>query len=117
MPRKYSMDLRIKAIEAMERGLPLLRVCKTFGVGRTTLYGWRRKWRKTSSVEDKQIKRPPGAVRDIEKFEEFVRSKPDRTTAEMANEWGNISSTTIRKTLKRLGFTYKKNFWIQRKRR
>ncbi len=116
MATAYSKDLRTKAIDALENGVPLMRVCQHFLIGRTTLYTWRTEWRKSGSVEPKKPVRPSrAAIRDLNKFEEFVSSKPDRTVKEMSQVL-EVSVTSVETALRKINFTYKKNFWVSRKR-
>lgn len=117
MPVIYSSDLRRKALESMEKGTPLQRVSRILLIAESTLRAWRKKFRETASLSPNTSNwgRPP-LIKDLEKFQKFVEEKPDRTQAEMAYELG-VSPTTVGRALKKIGFTYKKNFWIQRKKR
>jgi transposase len=118
MPMIYSPDLRRKALESMDRGFPLQRVSKTLSIAESTLRSWRKKFRETGSYFATRANwgRKP-LIQDLDKFQKFVEEKPDRTQAEMAEEWGGVSESTIGRSLQKIGFTYKKNFWVQRKRR
>ena len=53
-------------------------------------------------------------IKDLDTFKKFVQKKPDRSSSEIAEEWGDISSSTIRRYLKIIGFTNKKKFWLQK---
>lgn len=45
-----------------------------------------------------------------------MRQQGGKTQAEMAQAWSeDISARTIGKGLKKIGFTRKKNLWVQRK--
>ncbi|MGA0347553.1 MAG: IS630 transposase-related protein [Alphaproteobacteria bacterium] len=109
MPKIYSEDLRKKALEAMARGTPLQRVSRMLTITEATLRTWRRRFQETGSYSAKRDAwgRHP-SIKDLEKFERFVEEKPDRTQAEMAEEWGGVSESTIGRYLKKIGFTYKK---------
>ena len=48
-------------------------------------------------------------ITDWEKFREFAKTNGDKTQVEMASFWdGEISSRTISRALKKIGFTRKK---------
>lgn len=113
MPRIYSEDLRKKALESISKGTPLLRVSKVFFIAKSTLRSWRKRQRETgsfSAITSNWGKKP--LIQDLDKFKNFVLEKPDRTQAEMAKDWGDVSVSTIARTLKKIDFTNKKNFWI-----
>jgi transposase len=42
--RYSTLDIRIRAVEAVERGLPVCQVADTFGIDRTTLFRWVRNY-------------------------------------------------------------------------
>ena len=117
MARVYSQDLRCKVIEAMERGLSINKARDLFGLARSTVQRWKRQYMSTGSLAVKERKSPPRKpiIEDLDKFRKFVSENPDRTQAQMAEEWGGIAPRTISSTLKRAGLTYKKNLWIQTK--
>ena len=118
MPKMYSEDLRKKALESMSKGTPLKRVSQILFIAKSTLRSWRKRQRETgscSAITNNWGTKP--LIQDLEKFKKFVQEKPDRTQVEMAKEWGGVSESTIARALKRIGFTNKKNFWLQRTQR
>lgn len=112
------MDLRTKVIEAINNGKPVYSLSKIFSISLKTLYRWKSKYKKTGSVAPANNKKSgvKTIIQDLDQFANFVKEKPDRTQAEMAKIWGGVSARTISSALKKAGFTYKKNFWIQTKR-
>ncbi len=54
-------------------------------------------------------------ITDRNAFTEFAKKHGGKTQSEMAELWGNISRQTIHPALKNIGFTRKKDLWIQRK--
>jgi len=117
MAAAYSIDLRKKVMEAINRGISIYRLSRIFSISERTLFKWKKQYLETGSIEPKKRKTPPvkPIIEDLDKFRNFVEKAPDRTGAQMAEDWGNISPRTISSTLKRAGFTYKKNLWIQAK--
>ena len=47
-------------------------------------------------------------ISNWEKFREFVKEHEDKTQAEIAQLWENISQRSLSRVLKRIGFTHKK---------
>lgn len=114
----YSEDLRKKALESMSKGTPLKRVSRVLFIAKSTLRSWRKRQRETgscSAITNNWGTKP--LIQDLKKFKKFVQEKPDRTQVEMAKEWGGVSESTIARALKRINFTNKKNFWLQRAQR
>lgn len=116
MPAPYSLDLRKKVIEAINRQTPILRISKVFGIARNTIYAWKDAAEKLQSLAPKKPSNGKKAIiGDLKKFEEFVVKKPDRTLEEMSKDWGGVSAATISNAMKRASFTYKKNLWLSSK--
>lgn len=115
MPKIYSVDLRQKVIQALGEGSTAVDLCKVFNLSRKTIYNWQKQFRKTGSLQASKSGRKflTGKIQDLHSFKNFVNSKPDRSSEEMAQEWGGVSSATIRRYLKIIGFTNKKNIWLQ----
>lgn len=110
----YSLDLRIRVIEALERGMSVYKAVVLFSVARSTVQRWKAEYRSTGSIKPKKrssYKKP--IITDLKEFSEFVKKNPDRTQAQMAEAWGGIAPRTISSTLKRAKITYKKNLWVQ----
>ena len=116
MPKIYSMDLRLKVVEALASGNTATSVSKTFNIAHKTIYNWQKQLEKKGHLSPKPVgsKVLSEIIQDLEKFQQFVEQKPDRTSQEIAADWGNISSSTIRRYLRLIGFTNKKNFWVQK---
>lgn len=116
MPKPYSYDLRVKAMNLIESGRPITEVNKLLNISRDTLHNWKNLKAKTG---DLIAKKPGGAaielkIKDLGKFKEFVINNPDKTQAELATLWpGPIAQTTISKYLRKINFTFKKkDLWI-----
>jgi transposase len=116
MPQIYSSDFREKILNALEKGASATSLSKLFSISRKTIYNWQERFRSTGSVEANRSgpKLMSGKIQDLVAFKKFVEEKPDRSSEEMANDWQNISSSAIRRYLKLIGFTNKKNLWLQK---
>ncbi len=114
MSRIYSVDLRKKVLSAIDNGSKAVALSKLFQIDRKTIYNWQNKLKKLKSLEP--IKIGPRIlsrkIQDLDTFKKFVQKKPDRSSSEIAEEWGDISSSTIRRYLKIIGFTNKKKVLV-----
>ena len=111
MPTPYSQDLREKAIKAVEAGRSVIDVSDSFGISRSTLSAWRKRFKETGDYQAKTNYQQSHShkITDWSAFEAFVEQHGDKTQAEMAQLWSDkIDGDTIGKGLKKLGFTRKK---------
>ena len=111
LPAAYSLDLRQKAIAALEAGHSKAAVGRLMGIGTTTLTEWHNRYRASGEVAAKQgyQRGHSHKITDWEEFRAFAVTHGDKTQAEMAQLWPEaISEDTIGRALKRIGFTRKK---------
>ena len=110
MANAYSEDLRERSIGLLEQGYRVGEICALLKISQPTFYRWREQKRLTHSLKPKENWRQGHSqkITDLEAFKTFVNENAHLTSLEMANKWGNISSKTIRKMLKRIGYTRKK---------
>lgn len=115
MPSPYSNDLRARVLEALNSGMTMTAISKVFSVARKTIYNWQQRMEEVGTLEPKEgyQKGHSHKIKDEIEFEKFVKANSSKTSKEMAKKWGNISSSTVRRTLKKLGYSNKKNFYIQ----
>ena len=116
MAKPYSYDLREKVINAIELdGLKKSEASELFNISRNTIDLWLKRKAQTGDFKP-QPNKPPGhnhKITDWEKFREFAQTHGDKTQEQMTQLWeGDISSRTISRALKRIGFTRKKNLWL-----
>src|SRR5580704_12204978 len=115
MAAPYSEDLRTRVLlEVDKKKLALKEIVQLFNIDQKTVYRWRKRREKTGNVrpiKDFQLGHSH-KITDLEVFRTFVINNPDLTTKEMAAKWGNISAVTIRRALKKINFSFKKNSWI-----
>ena len=112
MPAPYPYELRKRAITAINNGERIGEVSKRFIISRNALYKWIKLQRETGSIIPRfgYQKGHGQIIKDKDRFEEFLKVNNNRTSEELANLWGvKVSATTIRASIKRLGYTYKKN--------
>jgi len=111
MAKPYSYDLRQKVIEAIELdGVKKSEASQLFNISRNTINLWFQRRAETGDVQAKPTSTPGQGqkITDWQKFRAFVQEHEDRTQAEMAQLWGDISGRTVSRALKQMGFTRKK---------
>src|SRR5687767_3917861 len=82
--KPYSKDLRLKVLEAVDRGMPRKEVAQIFGVSMPTIKRWLKRRRETGQVDPKPSPGPPatkGVVLE-EALPSQVRINPDFTLEE-----------------------------------
>ncbi len=117
MPAPYSLDLRQKAVEAVDRGKRKSHVCKTLNISRNTLDLWLKRRAATGSVAPETPKRrgPSPKIDDLAAFESFVKTHGHLTQQEMAEQWPTpVSRTLIGQALRKINVTRKKNVSVPR---
>lgn len=115
MAKAYSYDLRQKVIAAIEMdGLKKSEASQLFNISRNTINLWFQRREETGDVQAKPTSIPGQRqkITDWSKFRAFVCEHEDRTQAEMAQLWGDISGRTVSRALKHIGFSRKKNLRI-----
>ena len=111
MPAPYSLDLRKKAIAAIERGERKSDVSRQFELSRNTLDLWLKRHAEQGSPAAKtgypRGRRP--AIDDLEELRAFVAEHGHRTQKEMLKRWPKpISQSAFSRALQRIEFTRKK---------
>ena len=106
----YSKDLRLRAINLIEKGMSITQVSQLLKISRPTLYRWIKQWEITGSIAPKESVPPPQAakIQDWEKFQEFIDKHGDQTQKELAQLWGGVSHHTISRGLRKIGYSRKK---------
>ena len=117
MPAAYSLDLRQKAIAAIDRGEQKSHVSRTPKISRNTLDLWLKRREETGTVAPK-VRTTPSVepkIKDLAAFKQFAQENGHLTAQRMAERWPEpISDVTIGKALKRIGFTRKKDLRVPR---
>lgn len=115
MPRPYSLDLRERAVGALQAGMPRVEVCRIFGISSSTLWRWNTT---TLAGESLLPKPPPGRPRLIPVADEAalrqqVADAPDATLDWHRATWAAshgvvVSNPTMSRELTRLGLSLKR---------
>lgn len=117
----YSKDLRTRAVEAVERGIPRRDVVRTFSISLTTLKRWLRKKREgkdlspgTSTGRKRRILATPEQRRLLWKQ---LEENNDATLERHCEMWEEktgvrVSISAMSRAIRgKLGWTYKKRRW------
>ncbi len=108
----YSVDLRKRVLAEYDKGvLKRYEIAKLFQVTVRTIYTWVQTRNLTGKIEAKSgyQKGHSHKIIDTEKFKSFITDNPNLSLKELSDKWGNVSSSTIRDKLLKIGFTVKKN--------
>lgn len=109
--KSYSVDLRQRVVDARISGMTVDDVSTTFQVSKDSVYRWVKQHKNAGGVSPKQrggYKKPK--IQDMEKFEAFAKAHAHSTLTRMKERWeGEVSEMCLSRTLKRLGWTRKKN--------
>jgi transposase len=118
--RTYSLDLRERALAAVDRGMPRKEALGVFGVSLATLKRWLKRREQTGSAAPK---RRPGMRRRVGATSEERRAlwrqleeDPEATLEEHRALWERgrgvrVSVATMSRAIRRLGWTYKQRLW------
>jgi transposase len=115
---RFSKDLRLKVLEALERGIPRREVAELFGVSLSTVKRWLKRRRQTGEVNVEKIPgRPSVKGRALREWlPSQLKANPDLTLKEhceaFEDEMGlEVSEATMSRNIARLpgGWPLKKS--------
>ena len=116
--RAYSEDLRKKIIAAIERGMSKAEAARTFDVSLSSVKRYARTVRQGGSLTPKKS---PGRTRKVDEkaqalLKEDVKERPAATISQRRRFLEHItgrdlSDSTVRRLMKRLGFSQKNGLW------
>lgn len=105
----YSVDLRKRVVASVHSGMKKKQVCELFNICKQTLYNWLLLEKKEGHLNPQTgfQKGHSHSIKDLDEFRKFVDLHPDYTQEEMAQHYG-VGSSSIGRTLKRIGYSRKK---------
>jgi transposase len=112
----YSVDLRKCVMNAIRSGMTKSKASQIFNVCQKTIYNWLFLEKTTGSLNpqtDFQKGHPPG-ITDHHAFKQFVDKHPDYTQEEIAQHF-SVGSSTVSRTLQKIGYSRKKRVKHTRK--
>ena len=108
----YSIDLRLRVLRDADAGLPSDELAEKYSVSRAWVDRLKQRRRETGEVAPrKQTRwRTPILHAQLTELAALIREQPDRTLAELQEALRTPASLpTLCRTIKRLGFRFKKN--------
>ena len=116
--RAYSEDLRRKIVQAVERGMSKSQTARLFGISLSSVKRYARLASQGESLTPRKGGgRPPKADEATKKLlEEDIRRRPAATIVDRRHflesfACRSLSEPTLRRLLKRMGFSRKKGLW------
>jgi transposase len=108
--RAYSEDLRVKVLDAVDRGMPRAQVGRIFGISLPSIKRWLKRRRETGQVSAKAPPGPPAIKGVILKawLPDHLRRNPDLTLEEhceaFEEDYGvKVSTATMSRSISGLG--------------
>ncbi len=118
----YSKDLRIKAIDAVDRGIPRRNVVETFSISLTTLKRWLRMRREgkdlSPGTSTGRTRRILATSEEERALWSQLQENDDATLERHCQIWENkrgvrVSVSAMSRAIRhKLGWTYKKRRWV-----
>src|ERR1035437_1743938 len=110
MPKAYSLDLRLRVVEAYRSGQSASDVASRFGVCIPCIYRWDTLLNETGALKPLYKAGDRSVIRDDEKFLIFAKAHAHSTLQQMADAWeGEVSLFAVSRKLRKLGITRKKD--------
>lgn len=116
----YSLDLRLKALEAVDRGISRREVIRNFGISMPTLERYLRQRRQSGDLTPKPSSgRKPSicaTVEDRRALWSQLEENDDATLQRHCELWEKnrkirVSVATMSRAVRRIGWTFKKSRW------
>ena len=116
----YSLDLRLKVLDAIDRGIPRKEVVRTFGVSMPTLERYLRRRREgTGLAPGRSPGRTPSICASVEEKRMLwaqLEENADATLEHHCKMWERkravkVSVSTMSRAVRKLGWTFKKSRW------
>jgi transposase len=118
--RAYSEDLRKKIVAAIERGMPKAQAARLFDVSLSSVKRYSRMAREGGSLEPRKSPGRPHKADEKAQLllEKDVEERPAATISQRRRFLEHITGTTlsdstVRRLMKRLGFTQKNGVWAR----
>jgi transposase len=116
--RAYSEDLRKKIVTAIERGMPKAQAARLFDVSLSSVKRYSRTARQGGSLKPRKSTGRPRKVDEKAQvlLEKDVEERPSATIGQRRRFLEHVtrrelSYSTVRRLMKRLGFTQKNGLW------
>ena len=117
MAKGYSYDLRLRVIQSVEEGMSPKKASEIYKISRKVIYDWKQLKLKTGDVKRKEGYQTGHRriIKDRQALAKFLEQKPQIKGADFARQrLESISVSSMHKTLRGCGCTYKKHFISQK---
>lgn len=111
MPKPYSSDIRKRVANSFKRNIRYEDIAKTLDVSLSTVKRYASIYKKDKDINPRiRNKFRSSKIQDLKKFEEFVIRNNHLSLNDMSKKYDdNISAEGIRKAIKKIGYSFKKN--------
>lgn len=111
MAKPYDYDLRNRAISLINSGNKRSFVSDLLKISVPTIDRWINRHKKTGDVKPKSdIKTGrKKIINNLGEFTKFIQKNKHLSLMEMQDQWRGVSFMTIYRSIKNLGYSYKKN--------
>lgn len=118
MSRPYPYELRIRALKLIKDGMSVTKVKAMLNISRQALHQWIKLEEEGSDLKPKEGYQRGHNIKiiDLNEFKEFIDKNKDKSLKDLAKLSGKYSASTIWRGNKKLGYSYKKNFYSSQKR-
>lgn len=117
----FNVDLRKRVVSATDDGMSVSEASTIFKVCKRVIYTWLTLREATGNLEPKTgyQKGHSHKITDWDQFKTFVESHYKYTTPKMIIAWEKltqvkVSESVMRRSLRKIGYTFKKNIWLYR---
>jgi transposase len=116
----YSLDLRLKVLDAVDRGIPRKEVVRTFGVSMPTIERCLRRRREGAGLDPgRSPGRTPSICASVEERRALwaqLEENAEATLERHCELWETerkvrVSVATMSRAVRKLGWTFKKSHW------
>ena len=116
----YSLDLRLKVLDALDRGIPRREVVRIFGVSMPTLERYLRRRRRSGDLAPKPSPgRTPSICSTVEERRMLWKQLEENEEATLQRHcelWeglgkARVSVSTMSRAVRKLGWRFKKRVW------
>jgi transposase len=116
----YSLDLRLKVLDAIDRGIPRKEVVRTFGVSMPTIERYLRRRREGVGLDPgRSPGRTPSICASVEQRRALWAQLEENSEATLERHcelWEKeqkvrVSVATMSRVVRKLGWTFKKSRW------
>jgi transposase len=116
--KAYSKDLRVKVLDAVDRGMPRAEVARNFGISLPSIKRWLKRRRETGEVGAKAPPGPPAIKRAVleEWLPAHLRRNPDLTLGEHCEAFEEDSGVKVSEATMSRGISRLPGGWPLKKR-